>query len=75
MKFVISASYLTRGESVLIQYPKLKEYEHEIVDEELYITVCNLEDVVKLSKQIKKNLIIDTSEKEIEIVIYDGYIE
>lgn len=77
MEFIVSCSYTLRGNSVLIKYPIIKEYKYRIVGDkehlkELYITINSLDELLKLQKEIKRDLIID---KDGELVIYDSYIE
>lgn len=78
MEFVVSCSYYERGESVLINYPALKEYEYRLENYELYLTVRSLEELIEISKKIHQNFIVDLDSienGEMELVIYDGYIE
>lgn len=78
MEFVVSCSYCKRGEKVLINYPALKEYEHRLDNEEMYLTVHSLEELVEISNKIGQNFIVDLDsiEKgEMELVIYDSYVE
>lgn len=72
MEFIVSCSYCTRGEAVLINYPVLKNYHHRIENDELYIIVSSLEELIKIRDDVKNSLIID---RDGEMVIYDGYIE
>ena len=57
MEFVVSCSYCKRGEEVLIRYPALKEYEHRLDDEEMYLTVHSLEELIEISNKIGQNFI------------------
>ena len=77
MEFIVSCAYTLRGNSVLIKYPIIKEYKYRIVGDkehlkELYITINSLDELLKLQKKIKRDLIID---KDGELVIYDSCIE
>lgn len=77
MEFEISCSYATTGEQVFREYPQLEKYPHRIDGDAdycrtAYITINSLEELLKIQKEIKQSLILDTDG---ELVIYDGYIE
>lgn len=78
MEFIVSCSYCARGEAVLIEYPVLKQYEHRLENYEMYLTVHSLEELIEIFKKIHQNFIVNlhSIEKgEMELVIYDGYVE
>lgn len=77
MEFEISCCYLTTGEQVFREYPQLEKYPHRIEGNAdycrtAYITINSLEELLKIQKEIKQDLILD---KNGELVIYDGYVE
>lgn len=74
MEFEVSSCYIKRGEMVLNNYPQLKKYTYRLDEgkNELYLDINSLDELLKIQKEIKENLILDTDG---ELVIYDGYIE
>lgn len=78
MEFLVSCCYCTRGEAVLIYYPALKEYEYRLDNEEMYLTVHSLEELIEISNKIGQNFIVDLDsigERKMKLVIYDDYVE
>lgn len=74
MEFNVSSCYMRRGERFLNEYPKIKKYDYKLDEEqdELYITIHSLEELIKFEKQFGK-IIIDDDGKS--LIIYDDYIE
>ena len=76
MKFRVSCSYYKHGGTVLREYNQLQNYKPEIIDDELYVVIDSLEDLVELKNSIKQSIILDwDSSKENYLIIYDDYIE
>lgn len=74
MKFRVKCSYWYGGQEALDKYKYLEKYNAVIEDEELYITLNSLQDLIDIKNEIKESIIID-SDKENYLVIYDDYIE
>lgn len=72
MEFEVSSCYTRRGKIVLNDYPQLEKYPHRLEKNKLYITINSLDELLKIQKEIKENLILD---QDGELVIYDGYVE
>lgn len=70
MKFILTATSVWSGENILKKYPILEKYNIE-QNYKTYITINSLEDLIKLSKDVENELIID----EDNIEIYDDYRE
>jgi hypothetical protein len=68
---------ITKYEKILQKYGLVTKYESDY--SESYIEVDTLENFFKISKEIKKNLIVWTDdfneERCYSVAIYDGYIE
>jgi hypothetical protein len=70
MKFKIEATSMNIDKYLDI----LKKYNLE-KEEEYFITINSLEELMKLHKEIKQGIIIDTFFGNIELEIYDTYRE
>ena len=74
MKFKIEATSMDMNKymDILKKYNLEKEEGHK---EDYFITINNLEELIKLHKEIKQGIIIDTYLREPELEIYDTYRE
>ncbi len=53
----------------------LKKYSLEKEKKDCFITINNLEELIKLHKETKQGIIIDTFFRDVELEIYDTYRE
>lgn len=74
MQFRVMCSYWYGGQRALDKYKCLEKYNAVIEEEELYITLNSLQELIDIKNEIKESIIID-SDKENYLVIYDDYIE
>ena len=74
MKFRVKCSYWYGGQEALDKYKCFEKYNAVIEDEELYITLNSLQDLIDIKNEIGESIIID-SDKENYLIIYDDYIE
>lgn len=77
MKFEIEATSMNMDKymDILKKYNLEKEEETEYKEEKYFITINNLEELIKLHKEIKHGIIIDTFLQNPELEIYDTYRE
>lgn len=77
MKFKIEVTSMDIDKylDILKKYNLEKEEETEYKEEEYFITINNLEELIKLHKEIKQGIIIDTFLQNPELEIYDTYRE
>lgn len=74
MEFRVTCSYWYGGQEALDKYKCLEKYNAVIEDEELYITLNSLQDLIDIKNEIGESIIID-SDNENYLVIYDNCIE
>lgn len=77
MKFEIEVTSMNIEKylDILKKYNLEKEEETEYKEEKYFITINNLEELIKLHKEIKQGIIIDTFLQNPELEIYDTYRE
>lgn len=77
MKFQIEATSMNMNKymDILKKYNLEKEEETEYKEEEYFITINSLEELIQFHKEIKHGIIIDTFLQNPELEIYDTYRE
>lgn len=77
MKFEIEVTSMNINKylDILKKYNLEKEEETEYKEEEYFITINSLEELIQFHKEIKHGIIIDTYLENTELEIYDTYRE
>lgn len=77
MKFKIEVTSMNIGKymDILKKYNLEKEEETEYKEEEHFITINSLEELIQFHKEIKHGIIINTFLQKPELEIYDTYRE